>query len=136
MPESNSEQWWAAHVITYIRFIDGNQEDYGVEESIRLVHATEEDVWKKAQNIFPDINIGEDIGDVGICQGRPAVRVFAGIRKIMRILDPFETGTEITYSDYIVSDEETLVQLINDETAAVEYLGSEDSEEAFPAEVS
>lgn len=130
--QNNGEDiWWAAHVITYIQFLDGKQEVYGVEESIRLVQASEEKVlWEKARhNIYPGVEIGGEVTGRGTCQGRPSVRIFAGIRKIIRIIDPFEAGAEITYSNYIVPDKETLMRVVNDETVMIEYVGYEDIDE-------
>lgn len=128
--------WYAAHIISYVRFLDGNQDKYPIWENIVLIEAESPDeAYEKAKKIGQDHYDGTATGSGNLrWDGRPGVWVFAGIRKVIRCQDTTATevtrieegerpihGTEITYSELEVSSEEALTKLLNGDPVIVLY---------------
>jgi hypothetical protein len=120
--------WFAASIIIGMK----SQNEIGpilVHENVVLLEADNSDeVFQKARKI------GETevaIDDGLTLNGMPAKRIFAGIRKIIKVSNPSpydpeqdrpSDGTEITYSVYEVPDDEALKNLANGEETKVLYI--------------
>ncbi|HEY2589845.1 MAG TPA: hypothetical protein VGI81_29140 [Tepidisphaeraceae bacterium] len=117
--------WYAAHAIMYFRFKSGPQDRFSVWENVLLIEAAEgEDPWPKAIE-----RAKQDEGDCKgtlVWDGRPAELRFAGIRKIISVSQlgdgPLASGDELTYSELLVTDEESLRRLAAGESVNVEYV--------------
>ncbi len=115
--------WYAAHAIMVVRYKDSSQKTVPFWENIILIEAESEDeAWSKGI-----ARAKQDEGDSEgsfTWEGRPATWCFAGIRKLVTVPDPEakpEHGTEITYLEMEVDNEESLARLLNGETIAVRY---------------
>lgn len=117
--------WYAASAIMYIQFKDGEQTTYPVWENIFLLEAeTTSQAQAKAL-----CRAQEDEGDSQgtlTWEGRPAQWVFGGIRKLLTVQHPFGSadafdGAEVTYSEFIVPNDEALQKLIAGEAVAILY---------------
>lgn len=119
--------WYCAHVIIGMHK-KGAQSPIDVYENVFLVEANSpEEAYEQAElfgKVEADLDDGLTIDDV------PAVRVFAGIRKLISISNPGllsqdQTppvhGTELTYSEYQVPDLKTLMKLGEGETVDLRY---------------
>ena len=115
--------WYAAHTIMYVKYKDGIQDSYPFWENIILVEADSDDeAVAKAKS-----RAREDEGDSNgtfTWSGRPAQWCFGGIRKIVTCEDPENKpgdGTEITYLEMEVDDEEMFRKLMSGEPVEVKY---------------
>ena len=130
--------WYAAHLILYTKFLDGVQDIYHVWENVVLINAETSD---KAFAIADakgetETEVGEHTYD-----GRPAVWVYAGVRKLNECLEYFdpddrapggmeEHGTEMTYSSFLLPNEDALQKLLANRDVAVLYEGIEPEQDA------
>ena len=116
-------KWYAAHVIMHIKFKDGNQDCYPVWENIYLVCGNSNDeAFEKAENIGKEWE-GDSLGTL-TWDERPATWVFAGVRKLIECDDSNNrpnNGTEITYSQFLVKNKESLDLLVNGEIVDITY---------------
>jgi hypothetical protein len=105
--------WYAAHVIMYVVFKDGQQGNYTVWENVFLVEGTDDRVaLKKAEDLGRNAE-GDANGSMK-WQGRPASWAFAGVRKVVKCdsdRDPPHDGTELTYSEFLVDNMNVLREL-------------------------
>ncbi len=115
--------WYAAHVIMYVKFKDGNQNSYPFWENVILIESdTDKMAIEKAIE-----RAREDEGDCDGSfkwEGRPATWCLAGIRKLISCEDPTErprNGTEVTYLEMEVSSQEDFSKLLNGESVSVVY---------------
>lgn len=128
--------WYAAHIITYVKFSDGVQDKYPIWENVVLIDSKpEDDPYVEAERIGREAYEDEDNGSSRMTwEGRPGRWVYAGIRKLIQCQDtvPFLTerantefrpqhGTEVTYSQMEVDSEEALTKLVNGEPVTVLY---------------
>lgn len=107
-PTNSSVQWYAAHIVMAVKLLEGKQTEFKVWENIILISATSGDeAYEKAE-----IRARKDEGGDGFTWGGiPAKWEFAGIRKIVRCVDPEQRpddGTELTYSTLTFDCEEDL----------------------------
>lgn len=115
--------WWSAHLLYYSRFRDGIQDYYVVTEDIVLLQASD-----GAEAEARALKIGEErkmVSDTWVCDGRPADEVFLGFRKVIQCQNPTDIpgdGTELSYSEFMVKDRESLERLLAGQAVAVEYL--------------
>jgi hypothetical protein len=115
--------WHAAHLVLYVKYKEHPQTTYPLWENVVLIEAgTEEEAMAKAER-----RGREDEGD---CSGsfhwddKPATWVFAGVRQLIRCVDPEERprdGTEVTYNEMEVDSLETLNQFVQGRPAAVRF---------------
>jgi hypothetical protein len=115
--------WYAAHSITYVKFKDGNQDKYPIWENIILIEAlSNSEAWDKA---IARAKEDEDKEESDLLWGdRPAIFVFAGIRKIVLCVDAEERpnhGTEITYSQMEIDSLESLSKFLRGEDLLLKY---------------
>lgn len=118
--------WYCAHVIIGMHK-KGSLSPIEVYENVFLIEAnSSQEACEQAElfgQVEADLDDGITIDDV------PAIRVFAGIRKLISISNPGPSqdktppvhGTELTYSEYQVPDMETLMKLGKGETVDVRY---------------
>src|SRR5438128_1855048 len=122
-PKEQVMIWYAAHIIMYVQFKDGDQKTYPFWENIVLLGAesTEEAVHKA--ELLGKQREGDHSGSF-TWEMRPATWVFGGIRKINKCDDSEERpkdGTEITYSVMEAPSQDALKQIINGESASIVY---------------
>ena len=115
--------WYAASIIMYTGFKDGKQDKYPIWENIVLIQAEATDqALKKATKRGL-----EDEGDSNgtyLYEDRPAMLIFAGIRKLIETQNSGtqpSDGTEVTYSQMEVYDYESLSKLVNGEPITILY---------------
>ena len=131
--------WYAAHLISYAEFLDGNQDRYVLYENVVLIEENSADVDKSfevalqlAQEIGQTYPYNDPIADEKLTvDGRPAKWVFAGVRKLIKCSEITYTGddrgpalvhgTEVTYSHMVVDSEDALLKLMNGEAVMVRY---------------
>lgn len=121
--------WYAASIIIGIRSHQQGDAPLLVHENVVLIEAaTPKEAIAKAS----DIGKVEAALDDGLTiNGRPANRVFAGVRKVINISNPDSldldrdrptSGSEITYSVFQVENESALRKLAEGEKVEIEYL--------------
>ncbi len=121
--ERKPMSWYAAHAIMYVKFKEGSQDSYPFWENIILVEADSNDEAALKATKRAKENEG-DSKSTFTWSGRPAQWCFAGIRKLITCEDPNSKpsdGTEITYLEMEVSDEDSFSKLINGEPVEVRY---------------
>jgi Domain of unknown function (DUF4288) len=125
-PSLDGEMWYCIHAILYFEYLDGNQSDYTVWEHIYLVTApdprTAYDKGElRAKRDAPISYDGFSIDD------RPAQLKFAKIRKVVECQDlniqngQPEDGTELSYSEFLISDSTEFENLLANRPATVVY---------------
>ena len=130
--------WYAAHIISYVKFKDGIQDRFPLWENVVLIEADSgdkalEEAEKIGKSDYDDSDDPDNNGDM-TWNERPAYWVYAGIRKLIRCAPTASTevdetlptytpgfGTEVTYSEMEVSTEEDLAKLINGDPITVLY---------------
>jgi hypothetical protein len=128
MPEYRKKEkpimtWYAASVIMYTKFKEGEQEKFPLYENVLLIQAdSDNEAIEKARRRGLE-DEGDSNGTYSY-EGRPATLAFAGIRKVIKTQGsegrPTD-GTEITYSEMEVDTKETLLRLVNGEPVVVRY---------------
>lgn len=127
--------WYAAHIVQYWKFLDGNQDSYPLYENIVLIEANDTDAaWEKAKQIGDNVYNDNEGSSTATYNDRPAALVFAGIRKLVECenmssegLDRADAGfrpthgTEITYSEMEVDSRDALDKLLKGEQVSVMY---------------
>jgi hypothetical protein len=116
--------WYAAHVIMYFKFKDGNQDCFTVWENVFLVEAPSTDeAFEKAEKLGRT-----DEGDSGgslTLDGRPVMLTYAGIRKLVQVGygtdDKPVDGVEVTYSRLEVKDAKAFIRLVEGKSVTVRY---------------
>jgi uncharacterized protein DUF4288 len=105
--------WYAAHVIMYVRFTDGQQDSYPVWENVFLVESANEETARTRAEELGRGGEGDSTGSMKWA-GRPGSWVFAGVRKLVKCdsdPEPPRHGTEVTYSEFSVDSLDTLREL-------------------------
>mgnify|MGYP001559757371 CR=1 FL=1 len=107
--------WYAASVVMYTKFKGGRQEQFPVWENILLIRAADpKQALKKASKLARERNPRDSSGSYTY-ENRPAVLVFAGIRKIIECDDSARRpsdGSEISYSQMLVKNKNDFKKLI------------------------
>lgn len=123
--------WYTAYAISWIRFKDGEQDCFPLQEDLLLISAqTPEQAIQKAETIARDRYEGDDNGSFR-CDGRPAERHFVGIRRLIQCDDPTEQptdGTEVTYQFLQVNSRDQLDALLANRDVVVELQGDDEPE--------
>ena len=105
--------WYAAHVILAYRYAEGTQTEFPVQENVYLVQADSfEEAYRTAERL------GQEEGAYdkpsAVYDGVPVRLAFEGVRRVVECLpnDRLETGTELTYTEYLVDSEDGLKDLV------------------------
>ncbi|HZS89002.1 MAG TPA: DUF4288 domain-containing protein [Chloroflexota bacterium] len=126
--------WYAAHLVEYFKVLEGPQSSFLCYERVILIEAeNEKRAYEEAERLgraHAEKERDLDIEERGHPL-RPAKGVFAGVRKLIECQHvspetpsggPFtRSGTEITYSRFIVDTEEAAQALAKGEAATVLY---------------
>lgn len=139
--------WYAAHIILWTKFLDGNQDTYPVWENVVLINApTSDEAFTIAdRNGHAEAQVSVDSRYT--YNNRPAIWVYAGVRKLNECIEHFdpealapggmeEHGTEVTYSSFILEDELALQKLLANRDVKILYEGIEPEDSALPSKVS
>ncbi|NJK81094.1 MAG: DUF4288 domain-containing protein [Chloroflexaceae bacterium] len=126
--------WYAAHIIEYARFFEGEQDYYPLYENVVLIEAsTEEEARARAYHIGQaEYDDSERTTEGLVIDGRPATWVFAGVRKVImcqyHLFDKQpadETaprhGSEVTYSRLKIANEAAFRSYVNGGSVDVHY---------------
>jgi hypothetical protein len=114
--------WYVAHVIMGHRLKNDPEDCIHVWENLYLLEgSTLEELTEKATQCGKDSIIDDPTFTV---DGKPAREEFVGIRKIIEIQNgdgPPHSGTELTFSAFVVKSEEDLRLLANGDDVEVLY---------------
>jgi hypothetical protein len=120
--------WYTAHVIMWMRFKDGRQDCFPVEENLVLICAESPDIaLKKAAEIAKADYAGDDNSSLRYDK-RPCDRVFGGIRRLIECVDSSDQpadGTEVTYQFLKVDSQEQLDALVASRDVVVTVHGED-----------
>jgi Ni2+-binding GTPase involved in maturation of urease and hydrogenase len=121
--------WYVASVIMSVKKKHENQKNIPVYENFILIEADNQNIARdKATSIAKneaDINCDLWLNE------RPAKMVFEGIRKLITISNPVDvvlnssppiTGTELTYSEYLIKTKGQLKNLIKGKAVNIKYI--------------
>jgi len=125
--------WYAAHIVLLTKFLDSVQDSYPVWENVVLINAATSD---EAYAIADRKGNAEAAVENHTYNGRPAAWVYMGTRKLNECLEYFdpeervsggmeEHGTEVTYSSFVLPDEEAMQKLLANRDVTVLYEGRE-----------
>jgi hypothetical protein len=114
--------WFAAHVIMYFKYKDGNQDSYTVWENVFLVEAASTDeAFEKAARLGR-ADEGDSQGSL-TCDDRPATLTYAGVRKVVRVGygvdDKPVDGEEVTDNVLLVKDAKAFARLVEGKPVVV-----------------
>jgi len=115
--------WYAASVIMFTRFKDGKQDSYPVYENIILIEAMDENEAFEKSKCRGKADEGDFEGTY-CYENRPAELVFFGVRKIIACEDSDRQpadGTEVSYSEFLVSSNDALEKLIIGDSVEITY---------------
>src|SRR5919199_971147 len=116
---------FCAHAIMYFKLKSGEQDRFTVWDNVYLIEAEDiNEAWEKAEARAKQEE-GDDDGSL-LLDGRPATAVFAGIRTMSEVAHGEEegqlrSGDELTYSEFEVSDEESVREFVKGEEVSVKY---------------
>jgi hypothetical protein len=123
--------WYAAHLILYVKFRSPPQERFPVWENIVLIKAdSEEEAFTKAED-RGRADAGDDDGSFR-WGGRPATCVFAGVRKLTLCQDAAKRpgdGTKVAYTEMEVASLQAIEKLLGGKPVSVRLM------EKFPTAV-
>ena len=120
--------WYAAHIVIGMKRRDGKG-PISVHENALLIEAETREEAGRVASREGEKNADSDDGLT--IDGEPGDYIFAGVRKIITVSNPGPldqtedrptTGTEITYSEFQVPDEEALRRLGQGESLDIWYV--------------
>ncbi len=132
--------WYAAHIILLTKFLDGVQDSYPVWENVVLINAATSDEAYAIADKKGEAEVSRSVDSWYTYDGRPAVWVYAGTRKLNECLEYFdpdervpggmeEHGTEVTYSSFVLPNEEAMQKLLANRNVDVLYKGFDPEED-------
>jgi hypothetical protein len=116
--------WFAAHLIMWVKIKGKRQTRFPCWENIVLIEAESEGKAFAKSEKRGHQEEGDCNGTFRWC-GQPASWVFGGVRKLVLCEDPENRpldGSEITYTEIEVESKEALEKLVSGEPVAVKYL--------------
>ncbi len=117
--------WYTAHVIQYYEFKQRPQEYYPFYENVILIQAdSDEQAWTLAEHYVQERSEGDAYGTL-VWDGIPAIRRYAGVRKVISLPNPKgepQHGVELTYSLFHAESWEDLQKLVAGEAVRVKYI--------------
>jgi hypothetical protein len=115
--------WFAAHLVMYVKLKDQPQDRFPLWENIVLVKAVSEDeAFAKAEQRGREEE-GDDDGSFRWA-GNPARWVFAGVRKLTTCQDADKRptdGTEVSFTEMEIHSEEAIRKLLEGEPVSVKF---------------
>lgn len=122
--------WYVASVIMSIKKLSGKQKNIPVYENFILV---ESECEEQAINVVKEQARKEvEINSDGLLLDKqPTKMVFEGIRKLITISNPTSmdldlsppcTGTELTYSEYVIRNKRQMKQLVKGKPVKLKYI--------------
>ena len=115
--------WYVAHIIIYLEFKEGPQDEFPVFENMHLIETDSfEGAGQKAEGIGRESE-GDDANSLTYKE-RPCRRVFAGVRKVVECVNADERpadGVELTYNEFVLDSMESLRKLAAGKSIRVEY---------------
>jgi len=120
--------WYVASAIMSIK-TNGKQKNIPIYENFILIEADSPN-----QALDKAIKISKDetaLDDDLYLNGKPAKMVFEGIRKLIKISNPTDrdldstpptTGTELTYSEYLIKTKNQLKNLVAGKSVNIKYI--------------
>jgi hypothetical protein len=122
--------WYAAHIVIGMKVIDEITPPISVYENVVLIKA---ETHHEALSIAKKMGESEENLQDGLeLDGKPATRIFAGVRKIIKVIKPDsldeegenqpKTDTETTHSEFEVNDVDELIRLAQGEIIPVLYI--------------
>lgn len=121
--------WYSAHLITYFKLKNETQDSYTVWENIVLIEASNEtEALNKAQEIGRREAKFSATDKSLTADNQPAEIIFAGVRKIGTVFHNgqdgrLESGDEITFNEFVITDKESIESLVKGEEISVKYTG-------------
>ncbi|MCL2872764.1 MAG: DUF4288 domain-containing protein [Betaproteobacteria bacterium] len=121
--------WYVASVIMSIKKKEGKQKNLPVYENFVLVEGDDSDQALE-KTIAIARNEASANGNMWL-DGKPARMVFEGIRKLITISNPVDrdldssppaTGTELTYSQYLIKTKTQLKHLVSGKAVNIKYI--------------
>ena len=122
--------WFAAHIIMYFQRKTGPQPQFTVWENVHLIEAVDsEEAYARAE-MLGRREEGDDSATLRETDAdgvdHPTRRVFAGVRKVLTVAheradDQLGTDDEVTFSEFIVDNQEAVLRLAAGETITVVY---------------
>ena len=116
--------WYAAHIVMYVRFRQGPQDPHYVQENIVIVQANDPAAARQLAEQKARRDYEGDSEGSFTCDGRSATWEFAGVRMCVECEDPdapLTSGKEITYLEYRLQSGADLSRLVSGESVVVEY---------------
>jgi hypothetical protein len=121
--------WYAAHLVMWVKLKEERQSHFPCWENIVLIHArSDAEAFNKAEK-KGQIEEGDCDGSFR-WGGQPATWVFGGVRKLVRCDEPEERpgdGSEITYSEFVIDSKAALEQFVAGEKVTISI------QDRFPA---
>jgi hypothetical protein len=121
--------WYVASVIMSIKKKSGKQKNIPIYENFILIEAS--DASHALEKVI-DISKEEAAANCDLwLNEKPAKMVFEGIRKLINISNPVDmdadstppvTGTELTYSQYLIKTKNQLKNLISGKAVNIKYV--------------
>jgi hypothetical protein len=126
---NDENSYYIAHVIIWVRYKDGNQNEYPVWENIYIIKAdSDEEAREKAEREGRAYPSSDD--DLTV-DGRPAEWIYGGVRKVIHSISGnsinveidlmLEDVAELTWNEFTVPDKESLDKLISGEPVNIRY---------------
>jgi hypothetical protein len=119
--------WYAAHIISHFEFQDHAKREIPVYEDIVLIEANSDDQARAKAEQYLTENYQTDrptpSTQSDTWNGHPGIWVVDGIRKIIEAEAPYQRseGIEISYSQYLCPDSDTVRALVNGESVSLIY---------------
>ncbi|EOX8447020.1 DUF4288 domain-containing protein [Salmonella enterica] len=122
--------WYVASVIMSIRRKDGRQKNIPVYENFILI---EEESCEQAISKVKDMAVEEAriASERLTLNDKPAYMFFEGVRKLIKISNPPNidldavppvSGTELTYSEYLVKNKKQIKKLVQGKSIKLKYI--------------
>ena len=122
--------WFAAHVVVYFRWKDQPQTRFTVWENVHLLEAADHVEARVQAEALGRREEGDARGTLEMTDDagtrHSATVVFAGVRKVLsvaheRVNNQLGSGDEVTFSEFVVDDEDTIRRLAGGEVVALTY---------------
>jgi len=120
--------WFTAHLVTYFKLKNVPQDTYTVWENVILIEASDEAHAMTKAEEFGRIEAELDAEDNTLTvDDEPAETIFAGVRKIGTVFHRgqggnLESGDEVTFNEFVVTDEQSIKKLVEGEEVQVNYI--------------